>query len=65
MQHRVRLFVLKGDVPTPAEDFVVDTESVDKARIAARARLEADGYRIRALTFGPTGLLAYVGERAP
>jgi hypothetical protein len=65
VQHQVRLFVLKGDVPAPAEDLVVDAVSLDKARVAARARLEADGYRIRALTFGPTGLLAYVGERAP
>ena len=33
-------------------------------RVAARCRLEADGYRIRALTFGPTGLVAYVEQRA-
>jgi hypothetical protein len=43
----------------------VEAPSLDAARASARERLEADGYSIRTLTFGPTGLLAYLEERAP
>jgi hypothetical protein len=63
VQHIVRVFVIKGGVPTPAPELTVEAGSLDRARAAARERLEADGYRVRALTFGPTGLVAYVEER--
>jgi hypothetical protein len=64
VQHLVRRFVIKEGVPTPAVEFTVEAGSLDAARAAARALLEADGHRIRALTFGPTGLVAYVEERS-
>lgn len=43
----------------------MEAPTLDDARASARAKLEADGYRVRALTFGPTGLVAYVEERSP
>jgi hypothetical protein len=43
---------------------VVSAPSHDAARAAAREQLEADGFRVRALSFTPDGLVAYVEERA-
>jgi hypothetical protein len=57
--------VVKGGVPTPAADFTVEAPSLDGARAAARRSLEVEGYRVRSLSVGPTGLVAYVEERAP
>ena len=69
MQHAVRTFVVPklepAAVPRPGPSLSVDATTLDGARASARARLEADGYSVRALTFGPTGLVAYVEERAP
>ena len=65
MQHLVQWFVVKNGLPRPPAELTVEAPSLDGARAAARARLEADGYSVRALTFGPTGLVAYVEERAP
>ncbi len=69
MQHAVRTFVVPkmepGAAPRPGPSLSVEATTLDGARASARARLEADGYRVRALTFGPTGLVAYVEERAP
>jgi hypothetical protein len=65
VQHLVRRFLLKGGVPVPAHELTVEAPSLDGARAVARERLEADGYRARSLTFGPTGLVAYIEERAP
>lgn len=65
MQHIVRVFVIKGGVPTPAPELTVEAVSLDGARYAARDRLEADGHRVRALTFGSSALVAYVEEHSP
>ncbi len=65
MQHIVRRFVIKDGAPAAPAELTVDATSLDGARAAARERLEADGYRVRSLTFGPSGLVAYVEERAP
>jgi hypothetical protein len=43
---------------------VVSAPTLDTARAAAREQLEADGFRIRALSFAPGGLVAYVEEPA-
>jgi hypothetical protein len=43
---------------------VVSAPTLDAARAAARGQLEADGWRIRALSFAPDGLAAYVEECA-
>lgn len=63
MQHLVRWFVIKNGVPAPPAELAVEAPSLDGARGAARERLEAEGYRIRSLTFGPTGIVADVEER--
>jgi hypothetical protein len=65
VQHLVRYFLVKDGAPRPPAELTVEASSLDGARAAARGRLEADGYRVRSLTFGPTGLVAYVEERAP
>jgi hypothetical protein len=64
VQHLVRRFVIKNGVPSAPTELTVEATSLDGARAVARERLEADGYRVRSLTFGPTGLVAYVEERA-
>jgi hypothetical protein len=67
VEHAVRTFVVPkmepGAAPRPGPTLSVAT--LDAARASARERLEADGYSVRTLTFGPTGLVAYVEERAP
>lgn len=69
MEHAVRTFVIPkleaGAAPRPGPPLSVDATTLDGARASARARLEADGYRVRSLTFGPNGLVAYVEERDP
>ena len=65
MQHLVRYFIVKDGAARPPAELTVEASSLDGARASARTRLEADGYSVRALTFGPAGLVAYVEERAP
>jgi hypothetical protein len=65
VQHLVRWFVLRGGVPAAPAELAVEAVSLDAARVATRERLAADGYRVRSLTFGPNGLVAYVEERTP
>jgi hypothetical protein len=43
----------------------VSAPTIDAARAAAREQLETDGFRVRALSVGPAGLVAYVEELAP
>lgn len=69
MQRTVKVFVIPADrapggPPEPARQIVVDGRSTDAAREATRARLVEDGYRVRSLSFGPKGLVAYVEETA-
>jgi len=39
---------------------VVEAKSIDGLREAARVQLAAEGYRVRSLSCGPKGLVAYV-----
>ena len=58
--------MVKSGLPRPPAELTVEAPSLDAARASARERLEAEGYySVRTLTFGPTGLLAYVEERGP
>lgn len=57
--------MIKNGVPAPPAELAVEAPSLDGARAAARERLETEGYRIRSLTCGPMGLVAYVEERGP
>ena len=69
MEHAVRTFIVPkmepGAAPRPGPPLSVAATTLDAARASARERLEAEGYYVRTLTFGPTGLVAYVEERAP
>jgi hypothetical protein len=53
-----------GAAPTPTTPFKVVATDHDAAREAAHAELAARGLRVRALSFGPNGLVAYVEEPA-
>jgi len=69
MERTVKVFVIPpdrvpGGPPEPARELVVEARSTDALRDAARARLIEDGYRVRSLSFGPKGLVAYV-EASP
>jgi hypothetical protein len=65
---QVTVFVVprvgSGAVPRPAEPVEVAASEHDAARAEARIVLEAAGHRVRALTFGTRGLVAYVEESA-
>ena len=65
MQRTVKIFVIpsgRGPAgpPEPASQLVVEAGNTDRLRDAARAKLEVEGYRVRAISFGPKGLVAYV-----
>jgi hypothetical protein len=68
VDHPLRVFIVPASpavgAPQPGRARVVLAPTVDAARAAAREQLEADGYRVRALSVGPAGLVAYVEERA-
>ncbi len=51
--------------PQPGPPLTFSARSVDEARAIARERLELDGFRIRTLTTGAAGIVAYVEEPAP
>lgn len=68
MQRTMQVFVIPkgsgpgGGPPLPARKLTVEAQSLDGLRDAGHAALTADGYRIRSLSFGPGGLVAYVEQ---
>jgi len=68
MQRTMQVFVVPkgplpgGGSPLPARQRTIEAASLDGLREAAHAALTADGFRIRSLSFGPEGLVAYVEE---
>lgn len=69
MQRTIKVFVIPpdrapGGPPEPARHMVVEASSTDALRDAARSRLAAEGFRVRSLSFGPKGLVAYVEPSA-
>jgi hypothetical protein len=69
MQRTLHVFEIPADrtpggPPKPARVLVVEAKTLDGLRDAAREKLAAEGCRIRSLSFGPKGLVAYV-EAAP
>ena len=65
MQRTMKVFVIPpdrppGGPPEPARQMVVEARSTDALRDAARAKLAGEGLRVRSLSFGPKGLVAYV-----
>ena len=68
MQRTMKVFVIPpdrspGGPPEPARELVVEARSIDGLREAARAKLAGEGFRVRSLSFGPDGLVAYVETR--
>lgn len=68
MQHMVKLFIIPaarcpGGPPEPAREIAVEAETLDQLREATRERLTAEGYRVRSISHGPQGLIAYAEER--
>lgn len=68
MQAAVRVFVVPGaglvSAPVPDQGLSIEAPTTDGLRDAARAALVAAGYRVRSVSFGPAGLVAYVEPRA-
>lgn len=69
MERTVKVFVIPkervpGGPPRPARELTVQAATVDGLREAALTKLAAEGLRVRSLSFGPKGLVAYVEERA-
>lgn len=67
MKRRVKLFTVPGACGPggpvrPAGEFAVEAETMDGLREAVRDRLIGDGYRVRSISFGPEGLVAYAEE---
>jgi hypothetical protein len=67
MEHTLQVFAIPrgdspGGPPKPPRSMTIDAPSVDQLRDAARDKLAAEGLRLRALSFGPKGLIAYVEE---
>ena len=62
----VTVFLLRGagQAPEPGPKLEVAAASDDGLRDAAREALRQRGLTVRALSFGPTGLVAYA-EAAP
>ena len=67
MERTVKVFVIPhdrvpGGPPESAREITIEARTIDALREAARARLTEDGYRVRSLSFGSKGLIAYVEE---
>ena len=65
MQRTVKVFVIPLDrapsgPPDPPREVQITAPTMDALRLAAHTKLSAAGYRVRSLSFGPTGLVAYV-----
>lgn len=63
MRTQVELFIVAKDRPAdpPGAPLRREVEAAtrDGLRDALRLELEAEGYRVRAISFGPQGLVAY------
>lgn len=65
MQRTVKVFVIPpdrapGGPPEAARQMVVEASTTDALREAARVKLVDEGFKVRSLSFGPKGLVAYV-----
>lgn len=68
MQHTVKLFIIPvercpGGPPEPAREIAIEAETRDRLRELLRERLTAEGYRVRSISFGPQGMIAYAEEK--
>ena len=65
MQRTVDVFVIPksrtpGGPPEASRTLVVEGRSTDDLRDAAQSKLVKEGFRVRSLSFGPKGMVAYV-----
>lgn len=69
MQFTARIFRIPaaakpGSPPQPAGERVVDAPNHDAGKERLAELLEADGFRVRAISCAPGGFVAYVEESA-
>jgi len=68
MQRTMNVFVVPrhpvsgAGVPLEPRQTTVEALTLDGLRAAAHAALATPGHRVRSLSFGPDGLVAYVEE---
>ncbi len=58
--HVLRPSAPPGSPPERGEPFEIEAIGVDGLRVRAHAELARRGYRVRAVSFTPTALVAYV-----
>ncbi len=68
MERTLKVFAIPRDrlpagPPEAPRELRIEAATLDGLRQAAHVRLTEDGFRVRSLTFGPTGLVAYVEAR--
>ncbi len=67
MKRNLKTFVVprnkpQGTPPAPGWEEEIEASTMDGLLDVARRKLESSGYAVRALSFTPDGLLAYVVE---
>ncbi len=68
MERRLKLFVipqdkLPGGPPNPAQELTIEASSLDGLRDAARIYIEDENLKVRSISNGPGGIVAYAEER--
>ena len=69
MKRTLRLFVIPADrapagPPEPAKEMEIEAPTIDGLGEVARKQLVHAGYRVRAVSFTPDGMVAYAEEKA-
>jgi len=67
MEKRMKLFVIPkertpGGPPNPARDVDIQADNLDELREAARRHIEAENLKVRSISNGPSGIIAYAEE---
>jgi len=68
MKRTVQVFVIPAarapeGPPDPPREVEVEAADIDELPVATRQLLEAEGLRVRVVSFAPGGLVAYAEER--
>ena len=69
VKRTLKLFVIPpgrapAGPPDPAREMEIDAPTIDALGDEARRQLTEAGYRIRAVSFTPDGMVAYAEEKA-
>jgi hypothetical protein len=67
MDRRLKLFViplnkLPGGPPNPAKELTIEASSLDGLRAAAQKHIEDENLKVRSISNGPAGIVAYAEE---